>query len=130
MGTRLLAVVHLRDRFGNACAWVDDPPDEDPSTDGEGTGRDEGSAGADASASQTQPPLRVQALNASLLFHGVGLSETEARPHVIHVAPRDEEFGVYEARYTLSRSGRRTFMCAPRAPEGALAYFLPTCNRP
>jgi hypothetical protein len=106
VGTRLLAVVHLRDKFGNACAWVDSTIDEE-----EGTGSGDEGSGPGAPASHS----RAQALNATLLFHGVGLSDAEARPHAIHVDPRDEEFGVYEARYTLSRSGRRTFMCAPRA---------------
>ena len=77
-GTRLLMLVHVRDRFGNACSWIG----LDPEHGG---------------------PLDLQA---SLSMSGVALSASEAKPSMLHHAPRDESVGVYELKNTMSRSGR------------------------
>ena len=94
-GTRLLLLVHLRDRFGNACSWSSDQPDEEPPATPAVLQLDAGAGGHAAGA-----------LEARMDMSGVALSAYEARPHWLRLAPRDENFGQYEARHTLSHAGR------------------------
>ena len=121
-GTRLLLLVHLRDRFGNACAWVDASGGVDASSD------EPQPSGGDAAAREAPPAAAAaaedgggeeaegasdaerspQPLTAKMLMSGVALSASEARPHLLHITPRDESVGVYETRHALSRSGRFT----------------------
>lgn len=78
-GTKLLMLVHARDLFGNACAWVGIDIDE--------------------------PPLN---LTAKLTMAGVALAETEAKPSILRRTPREEYVGVYDFTNMMSRSGRFT----------------------
>ena len=115
-GTKLLLLVHLRDRFGNACAWVNANGGVDGMSDEpQPSGDDESAAGApsaaeigDGEAGEGEAERGPQPLTATMLMSGVALSASEAKPHKLHMAPRDEAVGVYEARHVLSRSGRFT----------------------
>ena len=98
-GTRLLMLVHLRDRFGNACSWPYDESSPDEHTrytavDGQ------------SPYSRSVDKRQLYELKATMHMAGAGLSTSESRPNEHRLAPRDESIGQYEARHTLSRAGR------------------------
>ena len=95
MGTRLSAIIHLRDKFGNACAWLDDDDDEDVDPN----------RGANDIQYQLRNDIRNQ-LTATILQRGIALSATETKPNKLGIDPRDESLGVYEAKHVLARAGR------------------------
>lgn len=95
MGTRLSAIIHLRDKFGNACAWLDDDDDDDVDPN----------RGANDIQYQLRNDIRNQ-LTATILQRGIALSATETKPNKLRIDPRDESLGVYEAKHVLARAGR------------------------
>ena len=106
-GTRLLMLIHLRDRFGNACHW---PYEYEPRTEEEAsTEPDQNGPSKVVSLPAVDPRLDEDlVLRVEMHMIGVALDDQEARPNELRVSPRDEAYGQYEARHTLSRAGRFT----------------------
>ena len=97
-------LIHLRDRFGNPCHWPYDPPaDNEPNETGGGGGGQPKVVNLPAADPRWDENL---ALRVQMHMTGIALDEQEARPHELRVSPRDEAYGQYEARHTLSRAGK------------------------